>query len=121
MNESKLCTIELIEQFLAGTLEISVTKHGDEASLYQHITRVLKRFDFPRCSKYERGVLLKYLRFTTGYSRAQITRLVKAWHTNRLANIPLAKRYTAPVEPFKRSFKADSPPHSPKQLRIHRL
>ena len=59
MNESKLCTIELIEQFLAGTLEISVTKHGDEASLYQHITRVLKRFDFPRCSKYERGVLLE--------------------------------------------------------------
>lgn len=104
MNESKLCTIELIEQFLAGTLEISVTKHGDEASLYQHITRVLKRFDFPRCSKYERGVLLKYLRFTTGYSRAQITRLVKAWHTNRLANIPLAKRYTAPVEPFKRKY-----------------
>jgi len=104
MNESKLCTIELIEQFLAGTLEISVTKHDDEASLYQHITRVLKRFDFPRCSKYERGVLLKYLRFTTGYSRAQITRLVKAWHTNRLANIPLAKRYTAPVEPFKRKY-----------------
>lgn len=104
MNESKLSTIELIVQFLAGTLEVTFTKHGDEAAVYQHITRVLKRFDFPRRTKFERGVLLKYLRLTTGYSRAQMTRLVKAWHTNRLANIPLEKRFTGPTAPFKRKY-----------------
>lgn len=51
-----------------------------------------------------RGVPLKYLRHTSGYSRAQITRLIARWHGNRLAAVPLAKRYRAPAAPFARKY-----------------
>ncbi|MDZ7814208.1 MAG: hypothetical protein U5L74_14385 [Ideonella sp.] len=74
---------------------------------YAHISRVLKRFDYPQRNKSERGVVLAYLRHTSGYCRAQITRLVGLWHKNRLAAVPLTKRYSAPAAPFPRKFTAD--------------
>jgi len=64
MNESKLCTIEQIEQFLNASrlVEFSKSKYGDDAGRYAHISRVLKRFDYHQCTKRERGVLLRYQR-----------------------------------------------------------
>ena len=104
MNETRLCTIEQIEQFLSASAQIEFTAHGNDAQRYEHISRVLKRFDYSRRNKRERGVLLRYLRHTSGYSRAQITRLIAQWHPNRLATVPLAKRYRAPVAPFARKY-----------------
>lgn len=48
-----------------------------------------------------------YLRRTSVYSRPQITRLVGRWRTNRLALIPLVKRYHAPAVPFTRKYTTD--------------
>lgn len=106
MDESQLRTIEQVEQFLAASAQVAFTAHGDDVERYGHISRVLKRFDYPRCNKHDRGVLLRYLQHTSGYSRAQVTRLVKQWHTNRLASIPLVKRYRAPAAPFARKYTA---------------
>src|ERR1700687_55628 len=106
MNETRLCTMEQIEQFLSGCTRIELTKSGDDSERYEHISRVLKRFDYPRQGKLEKGVLLKYLQFTSGYSRAQVTRLVMQWFTNRLATSPLSKRYRAPAAPFARKYTA---------------
>jgi len=104
MNETKLCTIEQIEQFLSGSTDIVFTAHGNDIERYAHISRVLKRFDYPNRNKRERGVLLRYLQRTSGYSRAQTTRLIKRWHVNRLAVTPLVKCYQAPAAPFKRKY-----------------
>lgn len=104
MNETRLCTIEQIERFLSASAQVEFSKYGDDAQRYEHISRVLKRFDYPRRSKRERGILLKYLRHTSGYSRPQITRLVTQWRANRLADVPLAKRYGAPAAPFARKY-----------------
>uniref|UniRef100_UPI00356AAEFE integrase n=1 Tax=Polaromonas sp. TaxID=1869339 RepID=UPI00356AAEFE len=71
---------------------------------YAHISRVLRRFDYPQRSKRERGVVLAYLRHTSGYSRPQITRLVARWEGNRMSAIPLSKRYRAPAAPFPRKY-----------------
>lgn len=49
-------------------------------------------------------MLLRYLQHTSGYSRAQLTRLLQQWHTNRLAQVPLAKRTAAPAAPFARKY-----------------
>jgi hypothetical protein len=67
MNETKLCTIEQIEQFLSGCTQIEFTKSGDDNERYEHISRVLKRFDYPRQGKREKGLLLKYLQVTSDY------------------------------------------------------
>jgi hypothetical protein len=104
MDESQLRTIEQIEQFLSASAEIAFTAHSGDLERYAHISRVLKRFDYPRRSKHDRGVLLRYLQHTSGYSRAQLTRLVTRWHSNRLASVPLVKRYRAPAAPFARKY-----------------
>jgi len=106
MNETRLCTIEQVEQFLSGCLQIEFTKSGDDSERYEHISRVLKRFDYPRQGKREKGVLLKYLQVTSGYSRAQVTRLAAQWFANRLGTTPLSKRYRAPAAPFARKYTA---------------
>lgn len=104
MNETRLCTIEQIEQFLSASAQIEFTAHGNDTQRYEHISRVLRRFDYPRRNKRERGILLRYLRHTSGYSRAQVTRLITQWHGNRLATTPLAKRYRVPKAPFARKY-----------------
>jgi transposase InsO family protein len=104
MNEAKLCTIEQIEQFLTGSADITFSAHGVDTERYAHISRVLKRFSYHQCSKRDRGVLLRYLQHTSGYSRAQVTRLINQWHANRLAAIPLVKAYKAPAAPFRRKY-----------------
>ncbi|HCZ17298.1 MAG TPA: integrase, partial [Candidatus Accumulibacter sp.] len=69
MNETRLCTIEQIEQFLSATASIEFSATGDDRERYGHISRVLTRFDYPGRSKRERGVLHRYLQHTSGYSR----------------------------------------------------
>jgi len=100
MNEERLFSIDQIEAFLSGSAAIEFSVAGDDSERYGHISRVLKRFDYPRRNKRERGILHRYLQHTSGYSRAQVTRLVARWQGNRLATIPLVKRYQAPVAPF---------------------
>jgi len=104
MNEERIGTIEQVEQFLGASARIEFSGTGDDSERYGHISRVLKRFDYPRRSKRERGVLLRYLQHTSGYSRAQVTRLVSRWQRNRLAETPLVKRYGGPAAPFARKY-----------------
>ena len=108
MDETKLRTIAQLQEFLDATPEVSFSgAAGDgDAQRYEHISRVLRRFDYPQRSKRERGVVLAYLRHTSGYSRPQITRLVARWIDNRLARVPLVKRYGAPAAPFARKYTA---------------
>jgi len=104
MDESRLRTIEQIEQFLGASTLIEFSRHGDDLERYAHISRVLQRFGYHQRNKRERGVLLRYLRHTSGYSRQQVTRLVAQWGKNRLAPVPLVKRYCAPAAPFARKY-----------------
>ena len=104
MDESRLRTIGQIEQFLSASALVAFSPPAGDCERYEHITRVLKRFDYPQRNKRERGVLLRYLRHTSGYSRPQVTRLVAQWAKNRLATVPLAKRYCAPSAPFARKY-----------------
>jgi len=102
MDETKLRTIAQLQEFLDATPGVSFSGAAGEADTqrYEHISRVLRRFDYPQRGKRERGVVLAYLRHTSGYSRPQITRLVARWEGNRLAAVPLVKRYRAPAAPF---------------------
>ena len=106
MDEAKLRTIAQLQEFLDATQEISFTVapgDGDDQR-YEHISRVLKRFCYPGLGKGERGVVLAYLRRTSGYSRSHITRLVGRWECNRLALVPLSKHYCGPAVPFVRKY-----------------
>ena len=106
MDEAKLRSIAQLQEFLNATQEISFTGVAGDSDVqrYEHIGRVLKRFSYTGLGKCERGVVLAYLRRTSGYSRSQVTRLVGRWESNRLAAVPLAKRYSRPAVPFARKY-----------------
>ena len=110
MDETRLRTMEQLQEFLKATPEVAFTAHGlggaADNQRYEHISRVLTRFDYPQRNKRERGVVLAYLRRTSGYGRAQLTRLVARWAVNRVAQHPLLKQYRAPALPFARKYTA---------------
>ena len=110
MDETRLRTIEQLEEFLRATPQVVFAAHGPGGAAdnqrYEHISGVLARFDYPRHKKRERGVVLAYLRRTSGYGRAQLARLVARWADNRVAQHPLVKRYSAPAAPFARKYTA---------------
>jgi transposase InsO family protein len=110
MDETRLRSIEQLQNFLNATPEVAFTASevggAADNQRYEHISRVLARFDYPRRNKRDRGVVLAYLRRTTGYGRAQLTRLVTRWADNRVAQRPLVKRYRAPAAPFARKYTA---------------
>lgn len=106
MDEAKLRTVAQLQEFLDATQEVTFTGAPGQSDQqrYEHISRVLKRLAYTQLGKFERGVVLAYLRCTSGYSRSQVTRLVGRWESNRLATVPLTKRYGRPAVPFARKY-----------------
>ena len=57
MDETKLRTIAQLREFLDATpvVKFTLAAGAGDAERYEHISRVLKRFDYPRRNKSERG------------------------------------------------------------------
>ena len=89
MNETRLCALEQLRAFLEGTGEVRFQSVADDEGRYSHLQAVLKRFAYPRLKRANKGLVLRYLGRTTGYSRQQLTRLVRQC----LATGGLTKRY----------------------------
>ena len=63
MSETRFATIAQLQDFLAGSAEIEFSAHDrNDSERYAHISRVLKRFDYPRMKRVEQGVVLACLR-----------------------------------------------------------
>jgi transposase InsO family protein len=102
MNETQVRTLEQVRQVVAGTQALEFRRAEDDAGRYAWIGAVLKRFAYRRLKRCDRGVMLVYLQRLSGYSRAQVKRLVATW----LAGEPLLKRYRAPAHAFARRYTA---------------
>ena len=100
MNEKKLVTLDQLREFLAATSEVEFQGCGQDDERYRHIEAVLKRFGYGRLARADKGLVLRYLERTTGYSRQQLTRLVARYR--RVGQ--LAKAYRAPKHGFMRRF-----------------
>ena len=99
MNETKLTTLAQLRDFLAGTADIEFQPGPDDAR-YAHIADVLRRFPYARLKRADKGVVLRYLERTTGYSRQQLTRLVAQFRASR----QIKKRYRPPKVGFARTY-----------------
>lgn len=100
MNESRLSTVAQLRAFLEGTLEVQFSPPQGDTQRYRFIEAVLKRLGYARLSRRDKGVVLRYLQRTTGYSRQQLTRLVG----RARAGAVLVKRYRAAAHGFARKF-----------------
>ena len=75
MDDTQIETIEQVRQFLTGSGAMKMAI-SSKAESYEWVRTTLIRFEYLTLKKAERGWLLKYLQQVSGYSRAQITRMV---------------------------------------------
>jgi hypothetical protein len=102
MNEAQVRTLAQVRQVLAGTQAMEFQAAVDDEGRYAWIGLVLQRFDYRCLCRADRGPVLAYLQRLSGYSHAQITRLVARWNAGK----PLVKNYGAPRQPFARLYTA---------------
>jgi transposase InsO family protein len=100
MNEDKLSTLAQLRAFLAGTECVQFHPLISGEDCYTHVGKVLRRFVYQRLGRGDKGVVLRYLERTTGYSRQQITRLVQRYQSGA----PMLKHYHAPEHGFVRTY-----------------
>lgn len=75
MNDTGMKTIEQVRLFIQGSegLELKLVSQEEK---YQWVESVLMRFRYGTINRKEKGVIRGYLRLVTGYSRAQVCRLI---------------------------------------------
>jgi transposase InsO family protein len=75
MNDKNIKKLDQIRQFLLGTklVEFKSIKNKDR---YRWIAKTLKRFDYHKLRKKDKGTVREYIIKISGYSRQQITRLI---------------------------------------------
>ena len=102
MNEVQVRTMEQVRQVLAGTQALEFRAAHDDGARYLWIASVLGRLGYRQRGRAERGLVRRYVERLSGYSRAQVTRLVARWMLGRA----LVKGYRAPPHAFHRRYTA---------------
>jgi len=102
MNEQQLNTVAQLRAFLNGTQEVQFEPIDEDTQRYAFVAAVVQRLRYGRLPRPDKGVVMRYLERTTGYSPAQLKRLVRRARTGAA----LAKRHTAPKQGFARKFTA---------------
>ena len=75
MDDTQITTLEQVRTVLESSAGIAFKGVGREQR-YRWVESVLKRFDYFRLDRGGKGLLKAYLRRLSGFSRAQLTRLV---------------------------------------------
>ena len=98
MNDAQLHTLDQLRAFLNGTVAVGFSVSADER--YDFIARIVRRFGYARLRRVDKGVVLRFLGRVSGYSRAQLTRLIERGRKPG----PLVKRYPAQRIGFTRTY-----------------
>lgn len=101
MSDDNVKTIEQVKEFLDGSngLEFAAVSVEEKKAW---IEGLLIRFGYPRLKREEKGVMRKYIRKVSGYSRAQTSRLIleyrrEGWIRKKRADGPksrFSRKYT---------------------------
>lgn len=98
MNDQQLTNLSDIQAFLTGNLDITF-KFADKQEAYGWVESTLKRFRYHQQGKSDKGLLKRYIRKVTGYSRAQLTRLAKQYAESKRARFPKHRKNTFTANP----------------------
>lgn len=101
MKHLPLSSVEQIEKFLKGTFDQNVRMEiKTPKDKYEFIKFVLLKTGYLGLEKKEKKVILKYLKFLTGYSKSHIKRFVKKLKQRKLFYNPTRKRNKFAVKYF---------------------
>ena len=85
MKLKDLCTISQLTDFLAGTQAVAFTVADNQDARYQWVQGELVKFSYQTLRRQDKGIVMQYLMTVSGYSRQQLTRLIKQYkNTGRL-------------------------------------
>jgi hypothetical protein len=76
MNDTQLETLDQIRQFLEGTETVSFQIESKDLR-HRWLQRTLVKFRYLQLSKADKGLITRYIRKLTGYSPAQVKRLIR--------------------------------------------
>ncbi|MBM3119804.1 MAG: integrase, partial [Chloroflexi bacterium] len=97
MNDEKLTTIEQAKQFLNGSETLRFEGVSIEER-YQWIQTVLIRFKYYQLKRADKGVIRRYIEKVSGYSRAQVCRLIKRYKQKGRLRKAGCKRHRFPMK-----------------------
>ena len=98
MKDEQLSTLAQLRAFVDGTAVVDFAVTGE--ARYDFIARTVRRFGYARLKRPDKAVVLRFLERVSGYSRQQITRLVRRVGTRT----PLLKGYCASRTSFARTY-----------------
>ena len=103
LDIERLRTLDEVRDFMAGSAPVDF-RFVERADAYGFVRRVLVRTRYVRLSRSDKGLLRRFLVKVTGFSRAQIGRLISQYRaTGRIED-----RRRGPKRPFPRRYtKAD--------------
>ena len=78
MNDEQLRTLKQVQCFIRGNQKIEF-RGLNAREKYNWIEEVLTRFRYPKLQKEGKGLVKSYILKVTGYSRAQLTRLIRLY------------------------------------------
>ena len=96
MNDDRFETIDQVKQFLEGSNALEF-KGISGKERYQWIEAVLLRFAYSRLKRSERGTIRQYIEKVSGYSRAQVSRLIRKYNRQGRLMVTHYKRHRFPL------------------------
>jgi transposase InsO family protein len=102
MKLDNLTTIEQMEAFLSGSQAIAFAVATSKDDRYQFIEGLLKRFNYARLKRREKGIIIRFLMKVSLYSRQQLTRMIQRY--NREGRL---QRYQKTANGFEQFYKTE--------------
>lgn len=99
LDTQRLKTLDDVRAFLAGSIQFDFAL-TDRAEAYRWIEDTLRRLRYVTLGKADKGTIRTYLGKVTGFSRAQVTRLIGRF----LEDGKIRDRRSAPAKPFLRRY-----------------
>ncbi|TDA48794.1 hypothetical protein [Burkholderia pyrrocinia] len=100
LNETRVRTVEQVRAILEGTEALEFVVPTDTYARCAWIASVLGHLHYRQMKRANRGLVLRYLRRFSGFSRAHVNRLVRRW----LARQKLVRPKGAPSNAFARRY-----------------
>ena len=90
MKLEDVTTVVQLTDFLSGTQAVAFTVLSDKDACYRWIQGELVKFQPLMRARRDKGVVIRYLMKVSGYSRQQITRLIRQYRQDRHTQAPPA-------------------------------
>lgn len=99
LNTQSLKSLDQVRAFLDGSSAVSFASPAGEHR-YPWLAATLRQFHYGSLTRADKGVLRAFCSKVTGYSRAQLSRLIAQWRQGR----QIVDRRGPPAQPFVRRY-----------------